>query len=66
MSAPSAPTVEFELNLTQVTPVFVEVAACIVRFLAPAVAGSSPSIVTLSAPDSSIMPLFAVGRAAEL
>jgi len=65
--APSAPVVELLLTLIHAkTDVNEEVAETILKFRDPLVDGSSPSIVTLSAPESSIMPLFADGVAGEL
>ena len=66
LSAPSVPVVLLDENRTQAIPVEVLVTDWIVRFCVPDVPGSSPSMVTLSAPLSSIIPLLAVGAAAEL
>ena len=60
LSAPSNPVVELELTLITAEIVAAVVAKPIVRFLEPAVARSSPSIVTLSAPANSTMARLAV------
>ena len=65
LSAPSVPVVLLDESLIAAFEVEV-VATRIVKFLVPLVEGSSPSIVTLSAPCNSIIPLEAVGVAAEL
>ena len=46
LSAPSVPVVPFDESLTHAMPVVVAVTDWIVKFLVPAVPGSSPSIVT--------------------
>lgn len=65
LSAPSSPIVELLLTLIHAYAT-VEVTEITLRFLRPGVEGSSPSIVTLSAPANSIIALPAVGEAGEL
>ena len=64
--APSKPVADIEPKRTQVVPVVAFSAVTKLKLRAPAVAISSPSMVTLSAPLNSIMPRLVNGVAAEL
>ncbi|MCY1538197.1 hypothetical protein D9M68_737250 [compost metagenome] len=66
LSAPSVPVVELDDRRIQAMPAVDEVAATILMFCVPAVNGSSPSMVTLSAPANSMIPLLVTADALEL